>query len=66
MANLKVNDKIILLKWGVFEIVTLDSDNKKCQIKYLPDEKDFKTPPKITWLTNDAKNLVDVCVEEYD
>ena len=38
------------MKWGVFEITKLDLEKNECKIKFLPDEKDFKKPKKITWL----------------
>ena len=46
---MKVGDKMVLLKWGIFEIV--DKKDDLFNIKYLPEDKDFKSPPKLTWLS---------------
>lgn len=58
---MKVGDKMVLLKWGVFEII--EKDNLK--IKFLPEDKDFKNPPKFTWLSNQPENLIEVDYTEY-
>lgn len=49
IEGMKAGDKMVLLKWGVFEIVK--RDDTTFDIKYLPEDKDFKNPPKLTWLS---------------
>lgn len=66
MLDLKVGSKLVLLKWGIFEIIEINSENKTYSIKYLPNDNDFKTPPKLTWLAFDQKNLVEIVALEYD
>ena len=51
MESLEVGSKLVLLKWGVFEI--LEKSENKATVKFLPEDKDFKNPPKLTWLLND-------------
>lgn len=38
MNGLKEGSKLVLLKWGVFEITKVDEENKKYSIKYLPED----------------------------
>ncbi len=35
------------------------------KIKFLPDDKDFKNPSKITWLSNSDDNLFEIDFVEY-
>lgn len=51
MESLEVGSKLVLLKWGVFEII--EKRENKATVKFLPEDKDFKNPPKLTWLLND-------------
>lgn len=51
MESLEVGSKLVLLKWGVFEII--EKNENKATVKFLPEDKDFKNPPKLTWLLND-------------
>ena len=47
-------------------MTSVDKENWVFEAKHLPEDKDFKNPPKITWLANDPKVQVDVRVEEFD
>ena len=44
----------------------MDKEAWVFEATHLPEDKDFKTPPKITWIANDPKVQVDVRVEEFD
>ena len=51
-----VNDgqKFILMGWGVMLVKTKEErpdGSFKFSVEHLPDDKDFKTPPKFTWLS---------------
>ncbi len=35
------------------------------KIKFLPEDKDFKNPPKITWLANLEENLFEIDTCEF-
>lgn len=35
------------------------------KLKFLPEDKDFKNPPKITWLANLPENLFEIDYVEY-
>ncbi len=61
--TLKVGDLIVLMKWGVFEILELSADATK--LKFLPDNKEFKKKPMICWLNDDSLLNVQVKVFEY-
>lgn len=63
VQEMKVGEKLVLLKWGVFEIIEKENDSLK--IKFLPEDKDFKNPPKFTWLSNQPDNLIEVNYTEY-
>lgn len=54
------------MKWGVFEIKEADPANHHYKVKLLPDDKDFKNPPKFTWLVDDEKFNIELEVVEYD
>ena len=56
------------MAWGVMHIKSKETNpdgSFKFTADYLPDEKDFKTPPKITWLSKDAP-LVKADLVEFD
>ncbi len=61
--DLKEGDKIVLIKWGVFKINKMTEE--QVNLVYLPDDKDFKHPPKISWLPKDPAQHVDVTITEY-
>lgn len=65
---MKVGDKVALLKWGIFVLTqTTDSEGKPSfKAKLDPNDKDFKTPPKLTWLPDRKELLYAVNVIEYD
>ena len=65
VQNLNKGDKIVLLKWGVFQITEFDKENWKLKGKYLPEDKDFKHPPKLTWLAKNPKTLLNCTVHEF-
>ncbi len=54
------------MKWGVFEIISIDLTSNLLQIKYLPEDKDFKNPPKLTWICSDPILTLSVKTIEYD
>ena len=54
------------MKWGVFEVVSFDKDQSQLKIKYLPEDKDFKNPPKLTWMTSDPVFTLPVKTVEFD
>ena len=54
------------MKWGVFEILSIDPENSNLKIKFLPEEKDFKNPPKLTWILTDPIFTLRVKTVEYD
>ena len=43
-----------------------DKKNFKINAKYLPDDKDFSKPPKLTWLTTNSNYTLNVTVLEFD
>lgn len=63
VQDLKQGDKVVLLKWGAFEILSKTEDSM--ELKFLPEDKDFKNPPKITWLANKPENLVEIDYVEF-
>lgn len=65
--TLEENGKLVLLKWGVFQITKLKNDKGEfdIQLDYLPDDKDFKNPPKVSWLPADPALHVSVNLTEY-
>lgn len=54
------------MKWGVFEIISLNLEINEVKIKYLPEDKDFKNPPKLTWISTDPIFTQSVRTIEYD
>ncbi len=54
------------MKQGVFEIVNYNPNNNELVIKYLPEDKDFKNPPKLTWLASNPIFTIPVTTVEYD
>ena len=68
LEDLKVGDRVVLVKWGVFVITELNLSQESPIIKVVHDAKDtdFKNPKKITWLPNDPALLYNVNVLEYD
>ncbi|CAD8144692.1 unnamed protein product [Paramecium octaurelia] len=65
--DIKVDEKITLMKWGNVKIT--DKKEVDGQIlltgENLPDDKDFKTTNKYTWLAKDTP-IVNVDLVEYD
>ncbi len=53
------------MKWGVFELVKVDKEKWEFDAKYLPDDKDFKHPPKLTWLVKDEAKTLRFKIETY-
>lgn len=66
VKDLSQGSKVVLLKWGVFEILTIDKENWKLTLKYHPEDKNFKDPTKITWLTANKEEIIEFKGEEYD
>lgn len=64
--GMKVGEKFLLMKWGVFVITAISEDCKS--LKAIYDEKDtnFKDPKKLTWLPNSKELLTEVNIVEYD
>lgn len=65
---LKVGEKVTLMNWGNFKILTKEvqpDGSYNMTGEYLPDDLDFKTTKKITWLA-DNTNLQIVNLVEYD
>lgn len=54
------------MKWGVFEVVSFDKAQNDLRLKFLPDDKDFKNPPKLTWISADPIFTQPVQTFEYD
>lgn len=64
----EVGKKITLMNWGNMMINTkeLQEDGSYLMTgEYLPDDKDFKTTKKVTWLAKDS-NLLIADLVEYD
>lgn len=57
---------MVLMKWGVFEITELNIEKLIFKAKYLPEDKDFKSPPKFTWLIKKKELNITVTVNDYD
>eukprot|EP00178_Gracilaria_changii_P013083 TRINITY_DN3685_c0_g1_i3.p1 TRINITY_DN3685_c0_g1~~TRINITY_DN3685_c0_g1_i3.p1 ORF type:complete len:542 (-),score=71.69 TRINITY_DN3685_c0_g1_i3:16-1641(-) len=65
---LKVGEKVTLMNWGNFKILTKEvqaDGSYNMTGEYLPEDLDFKTTKKITWLA-DNTNLQIVNLIEYD
>lgn len=65
---LKVGERVTLMNWGNILIQTkeLQADGSYLLTgEYLPEDKDFKTTKKITWLA-EGTNLVIANLIEYD
>ena len=65
---LKVGEKVTLMNWGNVNILTkeINADGSfSLTGEYLPEDKDFKTTKKITWLA-ESKNLLVANLIEYD
>lgn len=65
---LKVGEKVTLMNWGNVIILTKDVNpdgSFSLTGEYLPEDKDFKTTKKITWLA-ESKNLLIANLVEYD
>ncbi len=65
VKDLKAGSKIVLMKWGVFELKSVDLENKKITAKYLPEDKDFKHPPKINWINQNPNSNLVIKILEY-
>ena len=67
-ADVKQGDKIVLMRWGVFEVTSKPESPSEgaLTLTFLPNDSDFKSPKKITWLPSDSGLLSDVVVVEYD
>lgn len=65
--DIKEGEKITLMRWGNVQILTKSEVDGGIQFtgKDLPDDKDFKTTKKYTWLAKNSP-LVDVSLIEYD
>ena len=46
--------------------MSIDPENSNLKIKFLPKEKDFKNPPKLTWILTDPIFTLRVKTVEYD
>lgn len=65
---LRVGEKVTLMNWGNVLINTKELQQDGSYIltgEYLPEDKDFKTTKKITWLA-DGSNLIVANLIEYD
>jgi len=65
---LKVREKVTLMNWGNVLILSKEvqpDGSYALTSEYLPEDKDFKTTKKITWLA-DGTNLLVVNLIEYD
>jgi len=65
---LKVGERVTLMNWGNFKILTKEvqpDGSYNMTGEYLPEDLDFKTTKKITWLA-DNTNLQIVNLMEYD
>ena len=65
LKDMKVGDKMVLMKWGVFELVSVDHENSKYSAKYLPEDKNFKAPPKFTWIAQDKNQNLNVEIKTF-
>jgi len=63
LLNCKEGEKITLMKWGNAKVISL-KDNQY-ELELLPNDKDFKSTQKFTWLAN-VDNLCEVEIIEYD
>ena len=65
---LKVGEKVTLMNWGNFMILSKEKQadgSYNLTGEYLPEDLDFKTTKKITWLA-DGTNLIVANLIEYD
>lgn len=65
---IKVGEKVTLMNWGNVMILSKEAQpdgSFNLTGKYLPEDKDFKTTKKITWLAEDS-NLVIANLVEFD
>jgi len=66
--NIKEGEKVTLMKWGNFNMKkkTVNGDSVSFEAEFLPDDKDWKSTQKITWLPADESILAKVNIIEYD
>jgi len=65
--NIKDGEKITLMKFGNFNMKKTEEDGKiSFQAEFLPEDKDWKSTQKITWLPADDSILPKVNTIEYD
>lgn len=65
---IKVGEKVTLMNWGNFLIKTKEiqpDGSYTMTAEFLPEDKDFKKTPKLTWLA-DGTNLLKLEIVEYD
>jgi glutamyl-tRNA synthetase len=65
---LNVGEKVTLMNWGNVAILSKDLQADGSYVltgEYLPEDKDFKTTKKITWLA-DGTNLLIANLIEFD
>ena len=70
-ATLKVGDKIALMKWGICTVTATapcEENPKNFKLKATIDlnDKNFKDPVKLTWLTAEKASLAEVELQEFD
>ncbi len=58
-ASLQEGEKITLMKWGNVKIVSLKQLGDKIELigEYLPEDKDFKSTKKLSWVAQDAPTV---------
>ena len=66
--NIKDGEKITLMKWGNINIKkrTEEAGKVSFDAEFLPEDKDWKSTQKITWLPADMTLLPKVTTIEYD
>lgn len=65
---LQAGEKVTLMNWGNFRILTKEKQpdgSYSMTGEYLPEDLDFKTTKKVTWLADDT-NLLVANLVEYD
>ena len=67
LKSLGVGDRVMLVRWGVFEIMGMKDQSGKEHIKleYKPADEDYKNREKVMWLPLDPAKLIKVNLITY-
>jgi glutamyl-tRNA synthetase len=66
MTGLKVGDRFLLMKWGVFVVTSASDDLSKLTVFHDKEDINYKDPRKLTWLPFAKELLTQVSIVEYD